>query len=153
MKFNQYFQEKFYDMVKIINMYSPSKPYVLTSIWKNPSKREFLECSKDLVITKHQLYYTFDVEGHDIESEKYVRGFIVGKDVYIFVGDKDIIHGNAGEGYFFDLANIIKDEEKSSLRRKFSLVRMFLALMFLSTGTKLILSQDEDFQNISIDIK
>jgi len=54
---------------------------------------------------------------------------------------------------FFDLTNIIKDEEETSLGRKFALVRMFLALMFLSTGGKLNLSQDEDFKNISVDIK
>ena len=66
---------------------------------------------------------------------------------------KATIKLNNNESNFFDLTNIIKDEEKSSLGRKFSLVRMFLALMFLSTGNKLILSQDEDFQNISIDIK
>jgi chromatin segregation and condensation protein Rec8/ScpA/Scc1 (kleisin family) len=29
---------------------------------------------------------------------------------------------------------------------------MFLALMFLSTGNKLKLMQEEDFQNISVDI-
>jgi len=66
---------------------------------------------------------------------------------------KATIKLNNNESNFFDLAKIIKDEEKSGLGRKFSLVRMFLALMFLSTGNKLILSQDEDFQNISIDIK
>ncbi|KKN10097.1 hypothetical protein LCGC14_1039970, partial [marine sediment metagenome] len=49
--------------------------------------------------------------------------------------------------------NIIKNEEKGSIGRKFSLVKMFLALMFLSTGNKITLSQDEDFQNISINIK
>ncbi len=57
------------------------------------------------------------------------------------------------ETSFFDLTNIIKDEEESSIGRKFALVRMFLALMFLSTGGKLNLSQDEDFKNISVDIK
>ncbi|MFX1553372.1 MAG: hypothetical protein ACFFBV_05550 [Promethearchaeota archaeon] len=57
------------------------------------------------------------------------------------------------ESSFFDLANIIKDEEKSSIGRKFSLVRMFLALMFLSSGNKLLLSQDEDFQNISVNVR
>lgn len=66
---------------------------------------------------------------------------------------KATIKLNNNESNFFDLTNIIKDEEKTSLGRKFSLVRMFLALMFLSTGNKLILSQEEDFQNISIDIK
>ncbi|MFX1408764.1 MAG: hypothetical protein ACFFA6_00295 [Promethearchaeota archaeon] len=51
---------------------------------------------------------------------------------------------------FFDLTEIIKTEEESDLGRKFSLVRMFLALMFLSTGNKLSLSQDEDFSDISV---
>ncbi|MFX1470707.1 MAG: hypothetical protein ACFFB8_18875, partial [Promethearchaeota archaeon] len=54
---------------------------------------------------------------------------------------------------FYDLASIIKDLEKSSLGRKFAFVRLFLALMFLSTGNRLNLSQDEDFQNISINLK
>ncbi|MFX0104586.1 MAG: hypothetical protein ACFE75_03735 [Candidatus Hodarchaeota archaeon] len=57
------------------------------------------------------------------------------------------------ETTFYDLTNIIKDEEKSSIGRKFSFVRVFLALMFLSTGNKLNLSQDEDFQDISINIR
>ncbi|MFX1573077.1 MAG: hypothetical protein ACFFB0_10035 [Promethearchaeota archaeon] len=57
------------------------------------------------------------------------------------------------ETSFFDLTKIIKDEEETSIGRKFILVRMFLALMFLSTGGKLNLSQDEDFKNISIDLK
>ncbi|MFW9970204.1 MAG: hypothetical protein ACFFDF_08390 [Candidatus Odinarchaeota archaeon] len=51
---------------------------------------------------------------------------------------------------FYDLAKIIKDEEPSSIGRKFAFVRLFLALMFLSTGDRLTLSQDDDFQNISI---
>jgi chromatin segregation and condensation protein Rec8/ScpA/Scc1 (kleisin family) len=66
---------------------------------------------------------------------------------------KATINLDNDESNFFDLTKIIKDEEKSSIGRKFSLVRMFLALMFLSTGNKLTLSQDEDFQNIIIDIR
>lgn len=54
---------------------------------------------------------------------------------------------------FFDLTEIIKTEEKSDIGRTFSLVRMFLALMFLSTGNKLTLSQGEDFKDISVMIR
>lgn len=66
---------------------------------------------------------------------------------------KATINLNNNESNIFDLTNIIKDEEETSIGRKFSLVRMFLALMFLSTGNKLTLSQEEDFQNISINLK
>ncbi|MFX1418858.1 MAG: hypothetical protein ACFE9N_08065 [Promethearchaeota archaeon] len=66
---------------------------------------------------------------------------------------KATIDLNNKESSFYDLTKIIKNEEKSSIGRKFSFVRMFLALMFLSTGNKLSLSQDEDFQDISINIK
>ncbi len=66
---------------------------------------------------------------------------------------KGTINLNNKETSFFDLTSIIKGEEESSVGRKFSLVRMFLALMFLSTGNKLNLTQDEDFKDISIDIK
>jgi len=66
---------------------------------------------------------------------------------------KATINLNNKETNIYDLMNIIKNEEKSSIGRKFSLVRMFLALMFLSTGSKLNLSQEEDFQNISVDIR
>ena len=54
---------------------------------------------------------------------------------------------------FFDLFNIIKNDEKSSVGRRFALVRMFLALMFLSTNKRLSLSQTDDFKNISISLK
>ncbi len=54
---------------------------------------------------------------------------------------------------FFDLLQIIKDEEKSSIGRKFALVRMFLALMFLSTGNKLTLLQGDEFKDISISLR
>ncbi|MFW9829220.1 MAG: hypothetical protein ACFFEY_16720 [Candidatus Thorarchaeota archaeon] len=57
------------------------------------------------------------------------------------------------ESSFFDLTNIIKNEEKGDIGRRFSFVRMFLALMFLSTANKLMLSQDDDFKDISINIK
>ena len=66
---------------------------------------------------------------------------------------KGTINLNNKETSFFDLTRIIKDEEDSNIGRKFALVRMFLALMFLSTGNKLTLSQDEDFRDISIDIR
>jgi len=66
---------------------------------------------------------------------------------------KATISLNNKETSFYELLNIIKNEEKGSIGRKFSLVKMFLALMFLSTGNKLTLSQDDDFQNISINIK
>jgi chromatin segregation and condensation protein Rec8/ScpA/Scc1 (kleisin family) len=66
---------------------------------------------------------------------------------------KATINLNEQEQSFFDLISIIKNEEESNIGRKFSLVRMFLALMFLSTGNKLTLSQDEDFQNISVNIR
>ena len=65
---------------------------------------------------------------------------------------KATINLNNKETSIYDLMDIIKNEEKSSIGRKFSLVRMFLALMFLSTGNKLSLMQDEDFQNISVNI-
>ncbi len=54
---------------------------------------------------------------------------------------------------FFDLLNLIKNDEKSSIGRKFALVRLFLALMFLSTGGKIKLLQNDEFKNISIGIK
>jgi len=66
---------------------------------------------------------------------------------------KGTINLNNKESSLFDLTRIIKDEEDSSIGRKFALVRMFLALMFLSTGNKLSLVQDEDFKDISIDIR
>ncbi|MEE9377226.1 MAG: hypothetical protein V3V33_04230 [Candidatus Lokiarchaeia archaeon] len=66
---------------------------------------------------------------------------------------KATINLNNNKTNIFDLTNIIKDEEETSIGRKFSLVKMFLALMFLSTGNKLTLSQEEEFQNIFIDIK
>jgi chromatin segregation and condensation protein Rec8/ScpA/Scc1 (kleisin family) len=66
---------------------------------------------------------------------------------------KGTINLNNKETSFFDLTGIIKGEEESSVGRKFALVRMFLALMFLSTGNKLNLAQDEDFKDISVNIR
>ncbi|MBY8983827.1 MAG: hypothetical protein KGD65_02045 [Candidatus Lokiarchaeota archaeon] len=66
---------------------------------------------------------------------------------------KGTINLNNKKTSLFELTSIIKGEEDSSVGRKFALVRMFLALMFLSTGNKLNLAQDEDFKDISIDIR
>jgi chromatin segregation and condensation protein Rec8/ScpA/Scc1 (kleisin family) len=57
------------------------------------------------------------------------------------------------ETTFFDLAEIIKNEEQSPIGRKFAFVRLFLALMFLSTGNKLTLSQESDFKDFLVDLK
>jgi chromatin segregation and condensation protein Rec8/ScpA/Scc1 (kleisin family) len=65
---------------------------------------------------------------------------------------KATINLNDQETSLYDLTNLIKDDEESSIGRKFALVKMFLALMFLSTGNKLKLAQDEDFRDITINI-
>jgi chromatin segregation and condensation protein Rec8/ScpA/Scc1 (kleisin family) len=52
-----------------------------------------------------------------------------------------------------ELENIIKNEEESPLDRKFALVRVFLALMFLSTNNKINLIQEEEFRDINIKIE
>ncbi len=57
------------------------------------------------------------------------------------------------ETSFFEIAKIINSEEESEIGKKFAFVRMFLALMFLSTGNKLELYQDDDFKNFSINLK
>jgi chromatin segregation and condensation protein Rec8/ScpA/Scc1 (kleisin family) len=57
------------------------------------------------------------------------------------------------ETSFFEIAKIINSEEESEIGKKFAFVRMFLALMFLSTGNKLELYQDEDFKDFSINLK
>ncbi|MFX0049443.1 MAG: hypothetical protein ACFE8G_14985 [Candidatus Hermodarchaeota archaeon] len=57
------------------------------------------------------------------------------------------------ETSFFKIAEIINSEEESDIGKKFAFVRMFLALMFLSTGNKLELYQDEDFKDFSIKVK
>lgn len=62
----------------------------------------------------------------------------------------------------FELMQIINNEEKTNIGRKFSLVRLFFALMFLSTGgasnsskmsSEIQLEQENDFKNINIELK
>ncbi|MHA1150293.1 MAG: hypothetical protein ACTSR8_18860 [Promethearchaeota archaeon] len=69
---------------------------------------------------------------------------------------------NTNEVTFFELMELIKNDEESTIGRRFALVRMFLALMFLSTGgasgtgkttTEIELFQNEDFKDILINIK
>ncbi|MFX1275310.1 MAG: hypothetical protein ACFFBP_08895 [Promethearchaeota archaeon] len=69
---------------------------------------------------------------------------------------------NTNETTFYEMLNLIKNDEETSLGRKFALVKMFLALMFLSTAgasgtgkttTEIELSQDDDFKNIHIKLK
>ncbi len=57
------------------------------------------------------------------------------------------------ETSFYEIAKIIIDEEESEIGRRFAFVRLFLALMFLSTGNKLTLSQNEDFEDFAIGLK
>jgi len=57
------------------------------------------------------------------------------------------------ETSFYEIAKIIVDEEESEIGRKFAFVRLFLALMFLSTGNRVYLSQDEDFKDFAINLK
>ena len=54
---------------------------------------------------------------------------------------------------FYELATMIKEEETSDIDRKFAFVKLFLALMFLSTGNKLELHQDEDFKDFIINLR
>ena len=57
------------------------------------------------------------------------------------------------ETSFFDITEIIKNEEENDIDKKFAFVRMFLALMFLSNNNRLTLSQDEDFKDFVITLK
>jgi chromatin segregation and condensation protein Rec8/ScpA/Scc1 (kleisin family) len=66
---------------------------------------------------------------------------------------KATIDLNSKDTSLFDLLNLIKNDEKSSIGRRFALVKMFLALMFLSTNKRLTLSQTDDFKDISIGMK
>jgi chromatin segregation and condensation protein Rec8/ScpA/Scc1 (kleisin family) len=54
---------------------------------------------------------------------------------------------------FFELLAIIKNEEENAIDKKFAFIRMFLALMFLSSGNRLILSQSDEFKDIQISLK
>ncbi len=60
---------------------------------------------------------------------------------------------NNSDTSFFDLLRIVKNEENSSIGRKFALVRVFLALMFLSTGNRVKLFQGDEFKDISISLR
>ena len=74
----------------------------------------------------------------------------------------DIKLNNKTETTFFDLMELIKQDQKTSIGRKFALVRMFLALTFLSTAgasgtgkttTDISLFQEDDFKDIMITLK
>ncbi|KKN38713.1 hypothetical protein LCGC14_0750650 [marine sediment metagenome] len=69
---------------------------------------------------------------------------------------------NKSDTSFFELMEIIKNDEKSSIGRRFALVKMFLALTFLSTAgasgtgktsTDILLFQEADFKDIKISLK
>jgi len=66
---------------------------------------------------------------------------------------KATIDLNNTETSFFEMMNIIKNEEKSSIGKRFALIRMFLALMFLSTNHKLTLHQEDEFKDFSINLR
>ena len=74
----------------------------------------------------------------------------------------DIKLNSKTETSIFELMQLIKHDEKGSIGRRFALVRMFLALMFLSTGgasgtgkttTDITLFQDDDFKDILVTLK
>ncbi|TFF98888.1 MAG: hypothetical protein EU547_00320 [Promethearchaeota archaeon] len=50
----------------------------------------------------------------------------------------------------YELVKLINNEEISVLGRKYELIRMFLALMFLSTNNKINLEQNKEFKDIHI---
>lgn len=69
---------------------------------------------------------------------------------------------NKSQTSFFDLVELIKHEEESAIGRKFALVRLFLALLFLSTSgasgtgktsTEINLFQEDDFLDIQVGLK
>ncbi len=76
---------------------------------------------------------------------------------------KSIINLNNKESTsFFELIDLINKEEKTEIGKRFSLVRLFLALMFLSTGgvkstakmnPVIQLFQEHDFNDIKIQLK
>ncbi|MHA1725608.1 MAG: helix-hairpin-helix domain-containing protein [Promethearchaeota archaeon] len=76
---------------------------------------------------------------------------------------KSIINLNNKENTsFFELIDLINKEEKTETGKRFSLVRLFLALMFLSTGgikstgkmnPIIQLFQEQDFEDIKIQLK
>ena len=76
-----------------------------------------------------------------------IMGIINANDDSFFDGSRFV-----GDDAVSEITNIIKDEEQTSIGRKFALVKMFLALMFLSTGNTLSLTQNDDFQDISVNV-
>jgi len=69
---------------------------------------------------------------------------------------------NTKETTFFELMQLVKSDEKSSIGRRFALVRMFLSLLFLSTAgasgtgkttTEIELFQLDDFKDVDIRLK
>ena len=52
----------------------------------------------------------------------------------------------------YKLIKLVKEEENSVLGRKYELIRMFLALMFLSTNNRIQLTQGKEFKDIIISI-
>lgn len=54
---------------------------------------------------------------------------------------------------FYGLINLINEDQETVLGRKYEFVRMFLALMFLSTNNRISLEQNQDFTDINIKIK
>jgi chromatin segregation and condensation protein Rec8/ScpA/Scc1 (kleisin family) len=52
----------------------------------------------------------------------------------------------------YELVKMIKREENSILGRKYELIRLFLALMFLSTNNKINLKQNQEFKDINISL-
>ncbi len=69
---------------------------------------------------------------------------------------------NTQETTFYEMMYLIKNDEKTNIGRRFGLVKMFLALLFLSTAgasgggktsTEIELAQNDDFQDIHIKVK
>lgn len=50
------------------------------------------------------------------------------------------------------IQDVIEIEEKDSYGQKIKSVEMFIAMLFLSTGGKLIMTQEDDFEDIKIEI-
>ncbi|MBD3212318.1 MAG: hypothetical protein GF311_06900 [Candidatus Lokiarchaeota archaeon] len=60
---------------------------------------------------------------------------------------------NKDKTSFYNLIGIINEDEESVLGRKYEFIRMFLALMFLSTNNRIKLNQDDEFKDIEIFIE
>ncbi|TXT64047.1 MAG: hypothetical protein BAJALOKI3v1_270029 [Promethearchaeota archaeon] len=59
---------------------------------------------------------------------------------------------NKDKTSFYNLVKLINEDEESILGRKYEFIRMFLALMFLSTNNRIKLNQDDEFKDINISI-